>query len=109
MGRFAKEARRVVRRNAPRGASFGRYLAFCPRVERDLAARGLRVRDPKNLRARHLHELAEAWSAAMGAGAVHNLVSMFRMLHRWAASPHRLPSNDALGLPPRRRRRGGDG
>ena len=107
MAGFKRAARRIVHMHAAPGASSERYVAVFARIARDLAALGLGVRDPRNLRARHLYELVAHWRPNMGAGALHNLVSAFRVLHRWSGSPNRLPGNEALGLPPRTRGRTG--
>ena len=101
MAGFRREARRIVHIHALPGASRDRYVAVFARVARDLAALGLHVEHPRNLRARHLYELVAHWRPLMGAGALHNLVSAFRTLHGWSGSANRLPDNQALGLPSR--------
>ena len=100
MGILAKQLKRLVRENAPRDATYARRLAFCPRVEADLAQLGFGVRSARNLRAAHLWALVRLWSLAMSAASVRNLVSLFGQLHAWSGSANRLPSTEELGLRP---------
>lgn len=98
MGVFRKSARRIVHKNAPRDTVYERRLAYCGRLEADLAELGYGVRDPRNLRAVHLWALARLWLSRMSPASVRNLVSLFRQIHGWAGSSNRLPTNEQLGL-----------